>query len=144
MKTWLKVLIIIIILGLIGGYLVYKFVYNKPFPDYVEAKADLTVNADVLYHDFKTNKDTADKKYTGKVLDISGALTRVEEADSLVVAVFVLGQGDFGEEGIRITLLPEFSDKAKTLSKGKELTFKGLCTGFNDSDVIVEKGSIEE
>ncbi len=144
MKKWMLILIALIIVGVIAAVLVYKFVYNKPHPDYVKAKTEVSVGAADLFNAYLADQTHADATYTGKMLEVKGAFTRVEQVDSLTIVVFVLGEGLFGDEGVRVTLLPEYSDKARELEPGSEITLKGYCTGFSDADVVLEKGSLPE
>ena len=58
---------------------------------------------------------------------------------SLVIVVFEFSQGMFGPEGIRCTLLPEHNLDANGWKAGGEMLVKGFCTGYNDTDVILEK-----
>ena len=71
-----------------------------------------------------------------------GKLSKIEASDSLVTAVFVFGQGDFGDEGIRCSMLPKYSFEAGKLQPDGEIKVKGYCTGYNETDVILEKCSI--
>ena len=48
-----------------------------------------------LYNEFKTSKENAHKLYNGKVIEITGKLARIENADTLTIAVFVFNQGMF-------------------------------------------------
>jgi hypothetical protein len=82
--------------------------------------------------------------YLDKVVEIEGTLTTVEVVDSMVIVVFAYRAGDFGDEGIRVTMLPEFREEAKKLSFLKPIKLKGQCTGYNGTDVIIENGSILE
>jgi len=145
MKKSLKILIIILILAVVAvvaGLLVYKYVYNKPHPDYATEEAALKVRAKRLYTDFSMNPDIASERFAGKILEIEGQITRIEETDGLTIVVYTYKTGEFGDEGIRITMLPEFSQQAKSINPFKPVTIKGLCTGYNGTDVIVEKGSL--
>ena len=142
MKRFILIALGILVLGIIALALVYKYVYNKPHPDYVKEEAELTINAKRLWTDYSMNKDIADPKYTGKVMEIVGSIMRVEEVDDLVIVVFAYKRGDFGDEGVRVTMLPEFKQAAKGINPFKNVTIKGLCTGYNGTDVILENGSI--
>jgi hypothetical protein len=141
MKPWIKILLILFALGVIGAGLGYKFVYNKPHRNYEKAKADFSLMGGELFAQFKSSTPQASEKYTGKVLEISGILSSVETPDSLTIAVFALSEGMFGDEGIRCSMLPNFS---VNISKyiGSEVKIKGYCTGYNETDVIMEKCSI--
>ena len=142
MKKIGLIALVMIILGGAAAFLVYKYVYNKPHPDYVEKKADLSIAAKRLWTDYSMNKDIADPKYTGKVIEIEGSIMRVESVEDMVIVVFAYRRGDFGDEGIRVTMLPEYHQAAKGINPFKDVKIKGLCTGYNDQDVIMENGSI--
>jgi hypothetical protein len=142
MKTWVKVILGLFVVGIIAAVLVYIFVYNKSHPDYEKMKPDYSLSASELYNSFKANTTGSERKYNGKVLALNGTLTKVESTDSLVIAVFVFNQGMFGDEGIRCTMLPKFNEEAKKLQPGNVYNIKGYCTGFNDPDVILEQCSI--
>ena len=118
----------------------YVFVYNKPHPDYMAAKPDYIMAADSLFNQY-TNNTVKSKDYTGKIIQIKGNAKRIELTDSLSIVIFVFKQGDFGDEGIRCTLHPKQSTTAIQIEQNKFITLKGLCTGYNGTDVIFEKCS---
>ena len=142
MKKALIILAGLIVLGGAAAFILWKYVYNKPHKDYVEAPTELKINAKRLWVDYSMNKDIADPKYTGKVIEVTGGIMRVEEANNMVIVVFAYKRGDFGDEGIRVTMLPEFAQAAKGINPFKNVTIKGLCTGYNGQDIIMENGSI--
>jgi len=142
MKTWIKILLGLLVVGVIAILLVYKFVYNKQHPDYENAEPAFTVTALQLYEAYKGNKDAASAMYDGTMIALLGKLSKVEAADSFVTAVFVFNQGDFGDEGIRCTVLKKFNTEADKLQPDGEVKIKGYCTGYNETDVILEKCSI--
>jgi hypothetical protein len=141
MKKWIKISAVVIVLGIIGAILGYKFIYNKPHRDYEKAKPDYVLSAEEVFRFYKDSREEATAKFTGKVLQINGMLNKVEQPDSLTIAVFAIEQGMFGDEGIRCTML---ENHAKTVLAytGKEVTIKGYCTGYNDTDVIMENCSV--
>lgn len=141
MKLWMKIVAALLVLIILGGVFVYKYVYNKKHPDYESASPEFTMTANAIYDGFKRNPDGFAKLYNGKVGIISGKLSKVEKSDTLVTAVFVFSQGDFGDEGVRCTMLRKFNDEAERLQPDGEVQIKGYCSGFND-DVIFDKCSI--
>ncbi|MCF8368446.1 MAG: OB-fold putative lipoprotein [Bacteroidales bacterium] len=141
MNKWIKYLIIVTLIGLIGAFLGYKFVYNKPHVNYEKAKPDYEVTADALFAEYSNFKQEAQKKYNGKVIKVTGILSKIENTSEFTIAVFALAEGMFGDEGIRATLLPAYALSIVEF-EGKEITLKGYCTGYNDSDVILLKCSI--
>jgi hypothetical protein len=142
MKTWIKILIALILIGIIAGILGYFFIYNKPHKDYSKAKAEFSLTAEELYKSFIENTDEAEQLYNGKVLEIDGNLTAWETSDDLVILVFAYGNGMFGPEGVRCTMLSEFHDEAKNIKEGEPIKLKGLCTGYTGVDVILDKCSV--
>jgi hypothetical protein len=147
MKIWKKLLIILgilFVLGVVAAFLVIKYVINKPHPNYAVVKPDMEVRAKRLWTDFSSNQEIANKRFTGKVLQFEGQITRVEMNDTLCIVVFAYKAGDFGDEGIRVTMLPQYIEASRHIDPFKSVKLKGLCTGFNGTDVIIEKGSIVE
>jgi hypothetical protein len=144
MKKWLKIILVLAVIGIIAALLVYKFVINKPHPDYATMKPEATINAAELYKQYKENKVLADSLFTGKLIEVSEILAKTEETDTTVIAVFVFSQGDFGDEGLRCVFLPSFKEKAKQLKTGNKVKIKGFCTGYNDTDVVLEQCSLVE
>ncbi len=142
MKKWLIVLLVLFVLGLTGAGLVYKYIYNKPHRNFEMAKPDFVLPAKELFESYRNMRKDAEQKFNGKVLDISGKLKSVEVSDSLVIVVFTFAEGLFGDEGIRCTMLPKYNAEAEDLSPDAAIEIKGYCTGYNDTDVILEKCSL--
>ncbi len=131
-------------LGLVAGLFVYFFVFNKPHKDYSRATPDFDIAAAALFEEFRTNPETASAKYNGKVLSVTGELNAVEQTDSLTIAVFGFEEGMFGSEGIRFTMIPEFSKEIINVAPGTKTIIKGLCAGYNETDVILEHCSLDK
>ena len=144
MKKWMIIIGILAIVGLIAAFLVWKFYVNKPHTDYAKAEATVSIAASDLFNNYKSNKTTADSMYNGKVIEIKGAFQKIEKTDSSATIIFVFTQGDFGDEGIRCSLLPTELQKLGETQAGQDIKLKGLCTGYNETDVILEKCSIEK
>jgi hypothetical protein len=142
MKLWLKILIGLMIAGIIAGFLVYKFLINKHQPDYEKLKPEYSLDAGAFYREFKVNPDNAHKLYNGKMVQLSGKLSKIENTDSLAIAVFVFNQGLFGDEGVRCTVLKKFNAEVKKLKPDGIIRIKGVCSGFTGTDVIVEHCSL--
>jgi len=144
MKKLKIILGILVLVGILGGAYGWFFVYNKPHRDYESAEADYQIGAIDCYQKFTSLTEGAESVYTGKILEISGIPSKIETGDSLCVVVFVFNEGMFGDEGIRCTMLPGHHEKAKLLSMNETVKIKGYCTGFNDTDVVLEHCSIVE
>ena len=140
MNRTIKISISAITILLAVAAYIWFFVYNKPHRDFERARPDFVLSAEKCYNDFVAGK----KIYTGKVVQISGKNAKFEINDSLTTLVFVFNEGMFGDEGIRCTLLPRYGKKVHEIDFSKPVTLKGFCSGFNDTDVILESCSIVE
>ena len=87
-------------------------------------------------------RNWASDEYNGKVLEIYGKPSGIEENDSLVIVTFVFDKGMFGDEGVRCTMLDKYNDNALALNLDDNITIKGFCSGYNETDVILEHCSI--
>jgi len=142
MKIWIKVLLGLAVAGFVAGFLFVHFVINKPQPDFEKLKPAFTLDANMLYNNFKTSKETASRLYNGKVIEIKGKLSRVENVDTLTIAVFSFNKGMFGDEGIRCSMTKKYSAEAKKLKPDGVTRIKGFCTGYNETDVVMEHCSL--
>ncbi len=135
-----KIIIIILAIGLLGGGYGYFFMYNKSHPDYEQMEAELNVEAEELF--YACRDEGMSSVYTGKLLELTGVPNELELHDSLSTLVFILDDGVFGAEGIRVTFLSHYNDQLKNLEMNKGITIKAYCTGYNETDVVLEKASL--
>jgi hypothetical protein len=139
-RTW----IVFILIAAVAGAVVAYLMYNKPHPDYTEMEPEHTLSVQSIYQAFQDDPAGSNALYTGKVIQLSGALTRTEQLDTTAILVFALEEGMFGEQGVRCTMHPDHLAPAEALQAGSEVSVKGYCTGFNDTDVILEKCVVVE
>ena len=142
MNKWIIITSILLILGIGAAIIGYFFVYNKPHKNYEKAKAEYRLDSESLFSQYNTNRKDAEHTYNGKVIEVTGTVSSVETPDSLTIVVFAISEGLFGDEGIRFTVLNNYREAALALEKDERVTIKGYCTGYNDTDVILEKCSI--
>ena len=141
MNKKLKYLLGALVVICIGAAGVYLYI-NKPHPDYEKLNAEYTVSSKSIYDDFKSNSKASALKYNGKVIELNGKVSKIEDADTLMTVVFAFSQGMFGDEGVRCAMLPDAKQNVKLLKQGDNVEIKGLCQGFNETDVILEKCSL--
>ena len=132
---------VVVILG-VAAFIGYKYYYNKPHTNYEEKAAEIQIVAKRLWLDYSMNKEIAAPKYDDKVIEVNGTIMRVEEANNMVIVVFAFKRGDFGDEGIRVTMLPEYNQASKGINPFKPIKIKGHCVGYNGQDVLMDNGSI--
>lgn len=135
-----KIFIGLLAIGLFLGVYAYFFMYHKSHPDYENLEADLMIGTEELFYQCRDEGNAA--LYTGKILEINGLAHQIEKHDSLMTLVFVYEEGMFGAEGVRVTFLPQYNQKISKLELNSKISIKAYCTGYNDTDVILEKASL--
>jgi type II secretory pathway pseudopilin PulG len=138
MKKLLKIALVLAVVGILAAAYVWFFVYNKPHKNYEKAKPEAVLSAADCFQSFASNGG----QLTGQVLQLNGVPSYVEDQDSLVIVVFVFNEGMFGDEGIRCTMLENHNQSTLALNTSQDINIKGLCTGYNGTDVIMEHCSI--
>jgi len=130
--------LMVLLIAIVSVY----FYVNKGKPNYGNLKPEYTLESKQLYDAFKKDSKASATLYNGKMIELNGAITKVEASDTLVTLVFSFTQGMFGDEGVRCTMLPAEIQKAKLTKAGETIKVKGVCQGFNDTDVVLEKCSL--
>ena len=126
------------VVGILAGVLGYVFIYNKPHTNYEKAKPDTILTAEACFNSFANDS----KSLMGQVLLLEGTPTYVDDLDTMVVVVFVFNEDDFGDAGIRCTMLSKYNQEALALNSTTKINIKGRCTGYNGTDVILEHCSL--
>ncbi|KAF0132162.1 MAG: hypothetical protein FD155_686 [Bacteroidetes bacterium] len=142
MKKYLKIIAVLGSLGLIAGIFVFVFVVNKSHPDYEHKKPDFTLTVSELYSTYQNDNVKGSATYDGKVVQVSGALSAVESSGNDTYVCFVLNEGMFGAEGVRVRMLENQKKPSQKLEPGQAVAIKGFVTGYNETDVVLEHGSI--
>lgn len=143
MTKWIKIIAILAVIGLIAVFLVWKFYINKPHADIENTPAAYSLNAQELWKQYNQELKLSDSLYTGKVVEITGNLSNVEKADTLVYIVFVMEPDpDFGNKTIRCEMLPKYNEEATSLAPNSTVKVKGFCSGYDQTDIKITKCSI--
>jgi tRNA_anti-like len=131
-KYFFGIAVLMLFLAVWGIYRVFQPHRNASG---IEAVATLTA-AD-LYQDFRHDESSANKKWVGKVIEVTGIISSVNESGNYVA--INLRVSDDG--GINCNILKK--DLDGQFKSGDSITIKGECTGFladvNLVDCIVKK-----
>lgn len=96
--------------------------------DVAETKVEevITVDYKELHKEYMDNPISADAKYKGKTLKLTG---KVDDIDREIAGnTYITFEIDFLED-IRITFKKSEESKVAQLKKGQQVTIKGKCTG---------------
>lgn len=143
MKKLLRIALILAGLGLIAAALVWKFYVNKPHDDIEKATPAFTMATEEIWKQFTTDTQKSSSTYNNKVIELTGKVSIVNSSDSLVSVVFNMEVDSmFGNKSISCEMLQKYNDEAKTLATGSLIKIKGLCTGYDETDIKFNKCSI--
>jgi hypothetical protein len=119
-----KIILYLLIAGmLIGGVTAYVM-WNKPHQK-VEDMQGLSVSASQLCKDFATDETKANTTYTGKALDVSGAVSEVKNnQDGKLVLTL---QSDDPALSVQCTM----RDAGNKATVGQNITVKGVCASYD-------------
>ncbi len=133
-KYLFGIIILVLLLAVLGICRIYKPHQNVSGED---AAARLT--AVELFHEFQSDENTANKKWVGKVIEVSGTVSSVNESSGYVsISLKTTGDG-----GVNCSVLKNDLDPGDKFKTGDSVTIKGKCTGFlmdvNLVDCVIKK-----
>ncbi len=133
LKPTVKKIIIIAVTILLIACCSIWYVFTVKFTDTVREKTDYAVNVIVLINEFKKNDSLANKKYTEKIIAVTGVVTEIEMADSTVnIKMADTTTGSYTIFAFQQQHLAE----AKTINVGDKVTIKGSCSGGTYSQIL--------
>ncbi|MFW5820193.1 MAG: OB-fold protein [Bacteroidota bacterium] len=110
------------------GVIVAIYFYNLGHKDLSRVNPDYSITAEELYYEFSENEETANEKYTGKVIQVTGIL-KDKGITSDTSLNLVLKTSD--PPG---SVICSFHDSGKlkedSLKEGQEVTVRGVCSGM--------------
>jgi len=124
-----KKTIIFSLLGIIaiGGAIAF-YLYNKG-PIDVKNASGIKVAATELYQTFSKDSTEAKKKYTDKILEVSGIVTQVSQNQQNQAIVLI----KTNESGASVNCTME--GPADAIKEKDAIVLKGICTGMGMGDV---------
>lgn len=99
-----------------------------------------TLSADQLYREYDSNEVSADAKYKGKVVIVSGTIQDIGK-DIMDDAYIIIGGGGF-LDGVQCTFTKGQQSSVARLSKGQRVTVKGEVAG-KMGNILVNKASLQ-
>jgi len=132
-RKWLKPLLISAGIALLAVAVVVWYIFTDTFGDTSRIKADYSVKARDLITEFQQNDSLANRKYTEKIIAVSGVVTEVELADTTVnLKMADTTSGAYIIFAFQQQHLPE----AKKVKEGDSITVKGSCSGGAYSQIL--------
>lgn len=132
-----KNLFLLSLIILVISFAIYK-VYNKPHLDVLKTSPDIKVNANVLFNDFVSDENNANKMYLDKVLEVNGEISDINSEEEKGI-IYLKTNDDFAN--IMCHLSEISSQNIEDLEIGTNIVVKGICTGYL-MDVVLVKTEI--
>lgn len=143
MKKTFIIGIIIVAIGLVAAVLVWKFYINKPHDDIEKISPAYSVSTEEIWGKYNSDRKISDSLYNNQVIEITGNMSRVDKNDSLVSVIFIMAADSmFGDKTIACQMYKKHNDEAAALKMGEKVKIKGVCIGYDDTDIKFNKCSI--
>ena len=132
-SSLLKIILIAVLFLIIGGGIAVYLIFTEKFEDTGKKKADFTVSANKLIKEFQQNDTIANKKYTEKILLVSGKIAQKENADTTInIKMIDTLTGSY----IIFAFQEQHMKEAKQLNEGDMVSIKGSCSGGTYSKIL--------
>jgi hypothetical protein len=126
MKPFVKIALFVVFFFAVGAILVALIMYNKKHTDTAKAKPDFVITATVLQKEFEDNETAASSRYINKILEVSGTIASVAQADSSNLNISLKTGNDMS------SVICTFHSRKNNprFNLGDEITLRGECSGF--------------
>lgn len=140
-KRTVHIVLIVMILSLIAGGIVFLKVFKKADTSVGDKPADVKIEATALAAEYEADENAANKKYLGKVIEVTGTITDITYDDNQNLIVVMTDE--MAMTGVSCTFDNTQTDIKDKLKKGQTVTIKGSCTGVL-MEVILTKCALVE
>ena len=127
MKRYRFLILTILVVIVAAGIYAYREYHRKPAA-LSEVGADVALSADSLLAAYSTNEDAANKKYLGKILDVTGEIASLNNEQDTVINILI-GPRE-GMAHVSCSVAASEVTKLKSLAVGKTTPIRGVCTGY--------------
>lgn len=121
-----------VIIAIVGSAVAW-YIISQRFDDTSSLKADYSISADSLLHEFGRDMESANKKYTEEILQVRGNVYEVEPVDSEVNVKFV---DTLSGNYLIFSFQGRASAAAKKLKEGDPAIIRASCSGGVHSDIL--------
>lgn len=125
-KWWFWVIVVFILGGIAAGSSNNTTLNTEVNSQQQVQEEIIEVDYKILHQEYMDNPISADAKYKGKILKLTGPVNNIDrEIAGNTYITFEIGF----LENVRITFKKSEEGKVAQLSKGQTVTIKGRCTG---------------
>ncbi|MGZ3910960.1 MAG: OB-fold protein [Flavisolibacter sp.] len=130
----MRKLILLVVLLAIGAGVYYAYrEYHRVNRDLKGSRADFTTDALSLIDHFAKDSSGAGKKYTDKLVSVSGTVKSIDtNGNPVVIALGQTGQ----MSSVQCSMDSVYASEYSKIKEGDLLTIKGMCTGGRTEDLF--------
>jgi len=130
MNKYLKIFLIVAIVGIVAGSVAVYYIFNIPARDVENEKPAFTLEAANLYNDFNNDEEAANLKYGDQIIQVKGSVVE-KSVEGYQVSITLNDE----MEGVNCALdsITYVNNKEliDNLLSGDNITLKGKCDGFD-------------
>jgi tRNA_anti-like len=128
-----RTITILIIIGALLLSFMYGWIeYHRESKSLNNVEAAFSSDAAQLISEFESNNAAAEKKYSGRVLEVNGNIKQVEK-DSDGNYTLVLGAAS-GMSAVRCSMDSTINDELLNIKDGDHVTVRGNFTGYQKDE----------
>ncbi|HMP92973.1 MAG TPA: hypothetical protein PKD90_08895 [Phnomibacter sp.] len=127
-----KLVYAVVLLLLVASGIIW-YVFTEKYDDTSTLKADYSLSAEALLTEFGQQTQAANRRYTEKILEVSGTVNQVEAVDTTVNVKFV--DSTTGSYAI-FSFQAQDAAKARNIKAGDAVTIRGSCSGGGYSQIL--------
>lgn len=132
-RNWIKKTLAIAGILLLVSIGVIWYLFSKKYEDTATVKAEYSLPASQLLQEFKTNLVEANKRYTEKIVTVTGRVTEIESADTTVnIKMIDTTSGDY----VIFAFQSQDMKAVKQIKEGDSVSLKGSCSGGEYSNIL--------
>lgn len=126
------ILPLLLIIAAAGWYIFSE--YNRTRLDTSRLKPGFSVLATDLIKEFADNEQASNKKYLDKVIEVNGTVKEISHDEK---GIYNIALGDTSVlSSVRCSIDSLHNNAAAKIEKGKIISMKGICTGFNADELL--------
>ena len=139
MKTYVKILLGVVVFIALAGIGIALVLFIMPHKDLGKARPDFVITAIDLQKAFEDNESAATAKFVNKVIEVRGIIESVKPGEGSILNVTLKTGSDLSSV---ICTFARDADPSK-LNTGNQVTIRGQCSGFL-MDVLLNDCSLIE
>ena len=138
MRTLIRIVAVLVIIGGGGAFYVWHFMWNKKAPDASTGKAIVFTAADLAKEYSRQDEKLADSKYLDKKIEVNGIVSEIDKDQD--GGVLVILQTSDPSAGVQCAM----EDKGTNVNKGQNITIRGICTGSGITGISLKGCKIKQ